>query len=447
MRVRVFLVALIVFSLTALAQRTPVKPATTANPAADIPLGLEVAKEAEKELVLVSNRDANTYISGLGQKLVSRAPNPNKFPFTFKLVDQKDINAFALPGGPIYVNRGAIENADNEAQIAGVIGHEIGHVLLRHGAAQQKKGSFLGAAAGILGAVAGNSTLGKVIAGTAAFGANAYLLKYSRSAETDSDLMGTQILYDSGYDPKAMAEFFDKLAKEHKGSKAEEFFSNHPIPENRVARVNEEIRKIGPPLSNPRSDSADFQRVKKLLLAMPAPKPRTAANGTTAPSSPAPASAPPAPSAQVTDLRVASIQLQHPSNWKPAVNGTHIMLAPAGGTVAQGDLAYGMIADVFAPQNARNLEQATDQFLSTLQRGNPAMKVLRSRVQTRVDSWPAQLTEISNDSPIGGKETDIVITLLRSNAELQYFILVAPSKDMPQYDRAFQGIMNSVRLR
>jgi beta-barrel assembly-enhancing protease len=443
MRVRIFLVALIALTLTVLAERTPLKPATTANPSRDVQLGLEVAKEAEKELVLISNRDANTYISALGQKLVAKAPNPNKFPFTFKLVDQKDINAFALPGGPIYVNRGIIENADNEAQVAGVVGHEIGHVLLRHGAAQQNKGSLLGGLAGIAGAVAGNSTLGRVLAGTAAFGANAYLLKYSRGAETDSDLMGTQILYDSGYDPRAMAEFFDKLAKEHKGSKAEEFFSNHPIPENRVARVNDEIRKIGPPLTNPRSDTADFQRIKKLLLAMPAPKGKTP--GTTA--APAPTSAPPAPSAQVTDLRIGAIQLQHPSNWKPAVNGTNITLAPAGGVIGQGDLAYGMIVDVFAPQSARNLEQATDQFLSMLQRGNPAMKVVRSRVQTRVDSWPAQLTEFSNDSPVGGKETDIVITLLRSNSELQYFILVAPSKDMPQYDRAFQGIMNSVRLR
>jgi hypothetical protein len=441
MRVRIFLIALIALSLTVLAERTPLKPAGGGNPADDIKLGIGVAKEAEKELVLVSNRDANTYITSLGQKLVAKAPNPSKFPFTFKLVDDKGINAFALPGGPIYVNRGAIEAADNEAQIAGVIGHEIGHVLLRHGAAQQKKGGLLSTAAGLLGAVAGNSTLGKVISGTAAFGANAYLLKYSRGAETESDLMATQILYDAGYNPKGMAEFFDKLAKEHKGSKAEEFFSNHPIPENRVAKVNEEIRRIGPPLTNPRSDSAEFQRIKKLLLAMPAPKARSTAQP--AANAPAPA----APSAQVTDLRIGNIQLQHPINWKPVVNGTNITLAPAGGMNEKGDLAYGMIIDVFTPQNARNLDQATDQFLATLQKGNPAMKVVRSRIQTRVDSWPAQLTEFSNDSPVGGKETDMVISLLRSNTELQYFVLVAPSKDMPQYDRTFQSIMNSVRLR
>jgi hypothetical protein len=106
-----------------------------------------------------------------------------------------------------------------------------------------------------------------------------------------------------------------------------------------------------------------------------------------------------------------------------------------------------MIIDVFAPQNTRTLDQATDQFLAGLQRSNPAMKVVRSRVQTRVDSWPAQRTELSNDSPAGGKETDVVITLLRSNNEMQYFVLVAPTKDMPQYERTFQSILSSVQLR
>src|SRR6185503_19833559 len=215
---------------------------------------------------------------------------------------------------------------------------------------------------------------------------------------SQADLMGTQILYDSGYTPQAMADFFDKLAKEHKGSKAEQWFSNHPIPENRVAKVKDEIKRIGPPLTNPQSDTTEFQRVRRLLLAMPARKAKPGANGSAAKpgaTTPTPAT----PSAQMTELRIESIQLQHPNNCKPLVNGTNITLAPAGGVSEKGDLAYGMIIDVFMPQNARNLDQATDQFLSGLQKGNPAMKVVRSRIKTRVDSWPAQLTELSNDSP------------------------------------------------
>src|SRR6187399_2994318 len=116
-RARRIFIVLILLSMTVLAQRTKLKPGTSGNPQEDVKLGLEVAKDAEKQLVLIKNADANTYVSSLGNSLVAKAPNDDKFPFTFKLVDDKSINAFALPGGPIYVHRGAIEAADNEAQI------------------------------------------------------------------------------------------------------------------------------------------------------------------------------------------------------------------------------------------------------------------------------------------------------------------------------------------
>jgi predicted Zn-dependent protease len=276
MKTRLMLIALIVVSTSMLAQRTQLKPGglNTYSPADDVKLGQEVAKEAEKEFDLVTSREANTYIAALGQRLVAKAPNDNKFPFTFKIVDQKEINAFALPGGPVYVNRGAIEAGDNEAQIAGVIGHEISHIILRHGTSQASKGQVVGGLSGALGAIFGGSKLGQIATVGGGFAANSVLLKYSRDAESNADLMGTQILYDSGYDPRAMAEFFDKLAKEHKGSSVEQFFSNHPIPENRIAKVNAEIKKIGPEPTNPKRDTAEFQNTKRLLLALPAPKPR-----------------------------------------------------------------------------------------------------------------------------------------------------------------------------
>jgi predicted Zn-dependent protease len=279
MKARLTLIALILLNMTVLAERTRLGPGglNVYKPADDVKLGQQVAAEAEKELNLVTNRDVTGYLLALGQRRVTKAPNDNKFPFTFKVVDQKDINAFALPGGPVYINRGAIESADNEAQIAGVIGHEISHVILRHGTNQASKGQIASGGLGIIGAVLGGGTLGQVITAGGSLAANGVLLKYSRDAETQADLLGTQILYDSGYAPRAMAEFFDKLAKEHKGSSIEEFFSNHPIPENRIVNVNTEIRKIGPEPANPKTDSADFQRVKRTLLTMAAPKPKPAA--------------------------------------------------------------------------------------------------------------------------------------------------------------------------
>ena len=274
MKIRLVLVALIVVSLTALGQRTKLKPGlNNYSPADDIKLGQKVAQDAEKSLTLVSDREVTTYVATLGQRLVSKAPNENKFPFTFKVVNEREINAFALPGGPVYVNRGAIEAADNEAQIAGVIGHEIAHVVLRHGTNQASKGDLLGGLAGAVGGLFGGTT-GQLASAGGAFAANMTLLRYSRDAESQADLMGTQILYDLGYAPRSMAEFFDKLAKEHRGSSMEQFFSNHPIPENRVAKVNAEIKKLGPELTNPKVDTPEFQRTKKILLAMPEPKPK-----------------------------------------------------------------------------------------------------------------------------------------------------------------------------
>ena len=157
--------------------------------------------------------------------------------------------------------------------------------------------------------------------------------------------------------------------------------------------------------------------------------------------------APALPSTRMTSFQGTTLQLQHPDNWKAAVSGKSVALAPAGGANERGDLGYGMIIDVFTPQNARNLDEATTQFVDSLRKGNPNMKVARSRVQTRVDGRTAQLTELTNDSPFGGAETDVVVTVLRSTNELQYFVQVVPSKDMPRYQQTFQNIMSSVRLK
>jgi Zn-dependent protease with chaperone function len=450
MKVRFILVSLIIsltaLNLTVAAQRTQVKPGRNVfTVQQDIDLGREAALDAEKQLNLVTNRDANVWVSGVGQRLLSKVNNEYKFPFTFKIVDEREINAFALPGGPVYINRGAIEAADNEAQIAGVIGHEIGHILLRHGTNQASKGQLVGGLAGVLGGILGNGTGGQIIAGLGAFGANSVLLRYSRDAETQSDLLGTQMLYDLGYAPQAMAQFFEKLAKEHKGSKTEQFFSNHPIPENRVKRVNDEIRKIGPPLSNPRTDTAEFQNVKRQLLAMPEPKPKPATGAADRPAANTPA--PAAPSTRVVALQNAIVQLQHPDNWKPTVNGNHVTLAPSGGLNDRGDLSYGLIVDVHAARSGQTLQQATTDFLQGLQQNNPAMKAVRSRVQTRVDGTPALLHEFSNDSPSGGKERDVIVTVMRSNTELLYFVQVYAEKDASRYQPVFQRIMTSVKLR
>jgi beta-barrel assembly-enhancing protease len=162
---RLILIVIALLSMTALGERTRLRPGTNMfSPQQDIDMGRQVATDAEKQLLLIDNRDVTQFISNLGQQLAAKAPNEYKFPFTFKIVNDRSINAFALPGGPVYVHRGAIEAAANEAQLAGVIGHEIGHVILRHGTNQATKAQYAQAPVAILGGILGNSGMGKVLA-------------------------------------------------------------------------------------------------------------------------------------------------------------------------------------------------------------------------------------------------------------------------------------------
>ena len=177
-----------------------------------------------------------------GRRLASRAPGA-RYPYQFKVVNDAAINAFALPGGFLYINRGIFDNASNEAQLAGVLAHEISHVALRHGTNQMSKAYAAQAPSAVLGGVLGSS-IGGIMAQTgASFAANSVLLKFSRDAERQADLMGTQILYDSGYDPRAMAQFFEKIEAQS-GSRGAEFL-DHPNPGNRISSVNQEITKLG----------------------------------------------------------------------------------------------------------------------------------------------------------------------------------------------------------
>src|SRR5262245_60758830 len=273
-KIAVILGLILAVALTAYAadSRTRLKPGWNLfSPQQDVELGREVSRQAERELPILNDRQANAYISALGRQLAAHAQGEN-YPYQFKLVNDTAINAFALPGGFVYVNRGVIQTADDEAQVAGVIAHEIAHVALRHGTNQASKAYVAQAPLAILGGVLGSNSVGGVLAQLGiSFAANSILLKYSRDAESQADLMGSQILYDSGYDPRAMVEFFEKIQKESRG-RAVQFLSDHPNPENRISNVQHEIERLGGIAPNARRDSPDFHNVKMSLASLPAPR-------------------------------------------------------------------------------------------------------------------------------------------------------------------------------
>lgn len=432
------------------AQRTALKPGWNMfTPQQDIEVGKRAATDAAKQLPVCNAPKVDAYLTQLGMRLVAKLPtNGVQYPFEFHCVNDKAINAFALPGGYVFINRGAMEAADNEAQLAGVMAHELSHVALRHGTNQATKAEAAEGFLGIAGGIFGGSTGGALLTKLGAFAAGGVLLRYSRTAESQADVMGTQVLYDSGYDPRAMAQFFEKLEAETKGKNPPEFFSDHPNPEHRVERVDEEIDKLGGVPPNAKRDSPEFEGAKREVLALPVVKKLT-------PAAAAAAKPPAPPSGNFAAYQANGYSLKYPDNWKkyPDNNGSGASFAPDGGVVDDGTghaaLAYGLIVSVTQASGGPNdwdaLNNATQQMFQELKKSNPNMKIARQSERVRLNGHPGLATYLSNDSPVGGQETDWVVTTLRPEG-LVSFVCVAPQAAYEKYDKTFTAVLDSVRF-
>jgi predicted Zn-dependent protease len=228
-------------------------------------LGRELAAQVDREAKFITDPVVTEYINRLGQNIVLHSDS--KIPFTIKVIDSADVNAFALPGGFLYVNSGVILAADGEAEIAGVMAHEIAHVAARHGVEQASKGTlfqylsipliFIG---GPLGAIAQNA-------------ANILVpmtfLKFSRNAEAEADRLGLQYMWASGYDPTSLLSFFEKLkVKEKKAPGAlAKVFSTHPATGDRIDKARGLLTRF-PEREEYTISTSEFGLVKQKLLAI-----------------------------------------------------------------------------------------------------------------------------------------------------------------------------------
>ena len=438
-------------SAAALADRTRLKPGFNMfSPDQDVQMGRQATKDVERQLPMLNDPRVDNYLNALGHRLDAHVPQGTPaYPFQYKCVNDMAINAFALPGGFIYINRGVIESADTEAQLAGVMAHETSHVVLRHSTNQVSKAAAWQLPLSLLGGMVGSNSIAGVLTQVGIQnGVGLLLLKYSRTDESQADILGTQILYDTGYDPRAMAQFFEKIQAESKGNPAE-FFSDHPNPDHRIERVDEEVQKLGGPPAGYKSDSAEFEQIKHYVHSLP-PAPKKGAaprQGSSQSTQPAP------PSAGYLNFQSSDVQLRYPDTWSSYGQGSTLTFAPQGALVDDGHgntaLAYGVIVSVFEPQsdsgNAVSLSAATDQLVENMLHSNPKMRILRQREPMQLGGQAAFSAFLSNDSPKGGREYDWLVTTLRPNG-LFYIVCVAPQDEYNSYKQAFQTLIDSVRF-
>jgi hypothetical protein len=443
-------------------------------------LGLQAAGEVYQQMpVLPDSSPATRYVQELGKKLQAVIPADRSWPYQFHVVPAADINAFALPGGPIFVNLGTIQAADNEAELAGVLAHEMSHVYMQHSAKQAPKATVAQIVAGLAGAVLGGSVAGNLARMGIQFGAGTLLMKYSRHDEAQADSVGAIIMYKAGYNPKAMADFFTKLEQKY-GNGGPQLLSDHPNPGNRQEAIQKEIAPWPP--KNYTANTNDFVNAKQYAASQ---KTYTAQeidagakqkiwaqqnqkNGAIGPSVPkaqntgdagnpqAPAAITNVsykeikPSSRFTQFQQSGLNIAYPDNWKAGASQNSVTIAPQQG-VAQNGIAYGAIISA-ANVDASQLDQATDQLVQQLQKDNPGMKVYSSPSSIQVNGQQGRSVYLSGTSPIqqNGQavpERDWLVTLPDPKGELMYVVFVAPERDFNQLRPTYQKMLDSLQLK
>jgi Zn-dependent protease with chaperone function len=411
----------------------------------DIQMGREYAAQVEQQMPVIKDEALNAFVQRMGGRL-AKTREAGKFPYTFKVVHNKSINAFALPGGPTFTNTGLISSADNEAQIAGVLAHEISHVALRHGTNQASKANLIQIPAMLGGAMAGGGLMGTLAQLGIGLGANSVLLKFSRSAERDADLLGARIMHAAGYNPIEMARFFEKLeAEAGKSNAITEFLSSHPNPGNRVKAVQEEIRYLS--RKEYSKDSGELPQMKKIITGLGEP-PQRAAPGQSAPQGdPNPAVS--RPSSKLTRLSGNGVSFDRPENWevfKDSQSGS-ATIAPRTGLFQSKEgvsIGYGMIVS-FHRSGKERIRDRAQELVDSLAKSNPGMKIVEGPVRSNPAGNSGYLYRLSSPSPYPGNETDLVLALERPGGVF-YIVFVAPDSDYASAWPVFEKIISSVRF-
>ncbi|HEY8559678.1 MAG TPA: M48 family metallopeptidase [Pyrinomonadaceae bacterium] len=425
----------------------------------DVKLGRDYSAQVDREFPILRDAQSTAYIESVGRRLVSSIPaefQQTAFQYSFKIVNARDINAFALPGGPMYVNRGMIEAARTEGEMAGVMAHEISHVALRHSTAQATQQSnplnqILGIGAILGGAILGGQT-GAAIGQTIYSGLLVY--PYSREYETQADMLGAQILARAGYDPRDLANMFRTIERESGGS-GPEWLSTHPSPGNRYENINREAERLEVS-RNPIKLTAGFERVQAKMRSLPRAKSmkeideENKRNGGGSRTSTSAGgryeNRVEDPSSRTRAHTPANwLSLSVPDNWQALSDQNGVSYAPEGAYGDQG-ITRGVFIGTYKARS-RNLNEATEEYVSELLRNNDYLSGNSGYTRTVVGGRTAYSRTFSGRSPVtGATEVTTLYTLTLSDGQLLYIATVAPQSEASSYNYAFRNLIRSIRL-
>jgi Zn-dependent protease with chaperone function len=452
------MIALLSVPSSAVAQTKIEAPKNPYNASEDVRLGSDAARQVERDMPILNDYEVQNYLTRVGRRLVEAIPpefQHREFRYSFKPVDVRDLNAFALPGGFTYVNRGLIEVARNESELAGVMAHEISHVALRHGTAQMAKGQKLavGSAIGqIAGAILGGIAGGAVSAASQV-GFGAYFLKYSRAYERQADLLGAQIMARAGYDPRDLANVFRTLEREGGGRGGPEWLSSHPNPGNRYEAINREADMLR--VQNPVQNTQEFSRVQARLRGFPRARtmeevarrqggnrnPRTPTRTSTGG---ARAGEPPSRTTRTFESSDRRFRMDYPSNWSAyQQGGTSVTFAPE--WAFDGDeMTHGaVIGYVDTGRASMSLDQSLDAIINELARSNPNLREeRRARYSGSLDGERAMATYLVGQNSLGNTEKVWIIARPSGQGVISLLFL-APERDFRQYESTFSQMIRS----
>src|SRR5271157_2148381 len=435
-------------------------------------LGLQAAAQVYQQVpVLPDNSPETQYIRQLGQKLVATIPPQYSWPFEFHVVAQKDINAFALPGGPMFVNIGTITAAANEAELAGVMSHEMSHVYMQHSAKQESKAEWTSTIAGLAGGVLGATTggmVGELAQAGIQFGAQGVMLKYSRTDEAQADAVGAIILYKAGYNPQAMADFFRTLESQSGGAPPQ-WLSDHPNPGNREQAIEKEIRNWPP--ENYASDSPAFQKVRQQAMGVKAYTGEEIAQGAktgqwaalnkkngaafatseasaVSPSAPVPAASLQSmlPSQRMVATDFGLMKMARPENWRvtpPQHQADYLTIAPDAGVTPNG-VGYGVLLNA-AKTNGQliSMDDITSELVQQLQRTH-GVKPVGDAETISVNGVQGRSVMMQSASPFPSAsgqqqfERDWLVAVPQSTDVVIFFIFVAPQPEFARFQPTYE---------